>query len=485
MGIARYRRFLFLIFVFAFIATAAFILFYAFGYRYSFERGIFVYSGSVTVSTLPRTVNIDIDNERLPKQRLGLLNNSLHVAGLMPGEHTLRVSAPGYHPWEKRVVVQSGISTEFWNIILTRTDYPADTLPNTARAQHIYPSPTGEFFALVKQQNDEVSVVILNRRTGAAEEVFSLRGVTLDPNRTENFEWSPRSERLLLPLLENGGRAYHLVTIATREHSRLSDTFPDLELSDVRWNATNGEELVGMSGGNLYRLPVLDQTEPMLLTENVMAFDVAEDHIYVVRRPDGIVFRFRNTTDGTTLTQVTATPLSNPGNEDYRMDAYNEEGVALLEEGGRQRLSVYSPGPDGRLAVTEVATGVIGMQFSNDGKKLLFYSKNEIGVFFTENWDVQPKQTAGDTVQLARFSDPIENVVWTEDYEHVLFTRGPVLKMIELDGRSGRTINDIKSFATAPSQIFPLFSENRLYVVAPGVDIESIVFPEPQGLFGE
>jgi hypothetical protein len=67
----------------------------------------------------------------------------------------------------------------------------------------------------------------------------------------------------------------------------------------------------------------------------------------------------------------------------------------------------------------------------------------------------------------------------------VLFTRGNTLKVIELDGRSGRTINDIKGFAAVPDQVLPLFSENRIFIAVPGADITSIVYPEPQGLFGQ
>lgn len=133
----------------------------------------------------------------------------------------------------------------------------------------------------------------------------------------------------------------------------------------------------------------------------------------------------------------------------------------------------------------EIATGVERFQFSDDGKKLLFVSTNEIGVYFTREWDVQPRRAENETLQIARFSEPIANTTWSEDYEHILFTRDNTLKIIELDGRSGRVSNDIKSFTSTPSQVFPLFSENRLYIVVPGEDIQSIVFPEPQGLFGQ
>lgn len=113
MGLSRFRSLIFWTFTLSFFATASLIIFYAFGYRYSQERGIFVYSGSITVNSLPQTVDIAIDGEAISPNQYGILNETIHIAGLMPGEHLLTVSAPGYRPWSKKVTVQSGVSSEY------------------------------------------------------------------------------------------------------------------------------------------------------------------------------------------------------------------------------------------------------------------------------------------------------------------------------------------------------------------------------------
>lgn len=485
MGLSRFRSLIFWTFTLSFFATASLIIFYAFGYRYSQERGIFVYSGSITVNSLPQTVDIAIDGEAISPNQYGILNETIHIAGLMPGEHLLTVSAPGYRPWSKKVTVQSGVSSEYWNIILTRTDYPGVTLTNTAGSTRVYPHPDSDLFALAKEQNGEASVVVYDRNTQVGREVFARNGTTFDPSTNENFEWSPNGEKLLLPLIEAGVRAYYIVNVSDSSVEKLSDIVPTLTPESARWNATGNQELIFLAAGSLYRFDVTGARIPLLLAENVQAYDITNSHIYVAARETGLVSRFRNSGSGENQTEITMAATNSLGSNAYVLDVYDEERIALLEKSGSKRLFVYNQAPEENYGFQEIATGVERFQFSNDGKKLLFASTNEIGVYFTRVWDVQPRRAENETMQVARFSDSVANIVWSEDYEHILFTRGNTLKVIELDGRSGRVSSDIKAFATVPDQVLPFFAENQLFIAVPGEDIQSIVFPEPQGLFGQ
>lgn len=485
MSLSRLRPLIFWCFVMAFFGTASLIIFYAFGYRYSFERGIFVYSGSITVSSLPRTIDVTIDGKPLSEKQYGTLNDTIHITGLMPGEHELTLSAPGYRPWSKKTVIQSGISTEYWNVILTREDYPGVILPNTAGTERIYPHPDNDLFALAKTREGETSVVIYDRRTQEGREVFSRPSAAFDFDLTENFEWSPSGKKILIPLLEDGVRTYYIVTIADSGTEKLSDIAPGLVATNARWNAAGEEELLFIADQSLYRFDTIGSRTPRQLAENILAYDVTDNYIYTSHVETGAIARFRN--DGTGENQTDIAPgmetslLTGPA----VLDVYDEERIALLERGEKKRLFFYNRGKDTIYSFREIGKNIERFQFSNDGKKLLFASGNEISVYFSRDWEVQPRRTENETLQIARFSDPISNVSWTEDYEHVLFTRGTTLKLIELDGRSGRTINDLKVATDAPSQILTFFPENRLYVVTPNVDISSFVFPEPQGLFGE
>lgn len=486
MSLSRLRPLIFWCFVLSFFATASLIIFYAFGYRYSFERGIFVYSGSITVSSLPRSIDIAIDDVPLTKKQYGILNNTVHITGLIPGEHRLTLSAPGYRSWTKNTVVQSGISTEYWNIILTRDDYPSVALPNTGGTERIYPHPDNELFALAKTRESATSVVIYDRQKQSGREVFSRPAAAFDFDLAENFEWSPSGRKILIPLLEGGTRSYYIVTIADGTAEKLADIAPGLEASSVRWNATTGEELLFLASQSLYRFNTAGSSRmPILLAENILAYDVTNDFIYTAATEGVTINRFKNNGTGESRAAVAPGLEVALGESAYVLDVYDENRIALLERGEKKRLFFYNQSGAKTYPFREIGKNIDRFQFSNDGKKLLFASANEINVYFARAWEVQPRRAEDDILQIARFSDPVSNVGWTEDYEHVLFTRGNSLKLIELDGRSGRAISDLKGFPETPSQILTFFPENRLFIVAPNSDISSFVFPEPQGLFGE
>lgn len=482
MLLSRYRSWLFTLFVALFGLTAALVLFFAFGYRYSFERGIFIFSGSITVKTIPEVVDITIDGESIPRKRLGLLNNSIHIAGLMPGEHVLRITAPGYLPWEKRVVIESGISREFWNIVLPSQTYPLTPLPNTETTQKIFPHPNrSDRLVLVKESAGETSLVLMSTTSGEAHQIFALANSRFDETSRDNLEWSWFSEGrfILLPLFIQD-QARHLV-VDTNDGSffTLEERLGLEVISLARWETGRSNELLFMSGTTLYRLNIGNGALTNL-GEDILTYSLSDDTLYLVTKT-GEVWR----EDGDRL--VTITPSLNVDHTvPLSLTVYDENTLALLEEGGERRLLVVYPDlVERKRVVKEVGRGIESIQFSNDGKKLLFASHTEISVIFTSEWEVQPRRKAGEVVQVARFSDPIQHVQWAENYEHVVFSLGSVVKFIELDGRDQRQIANLAALERAPTQILPLFADNHLFLILPGQSIQSLTFPEPQGLFGQ
>lgn len=484
MILSRNRSWIFLLFVALFGITASTVLFFAFGYRYSFERGIFIFSGSITVKTIPETVDIDIDGERIPKKRLGLLNNSIHVTGLMPGEHTIHISAPGYLPWEKRVIVESGVSREFWNVILPHDLYPADVFTATDTTTRAYPHPSNtNLLALAKQTTDEVSITLLNTETHEARQVFSLPHSTLDIHGDENIEWSwfENGRFILAPLIVQGALQHLVIDTTTGNFFTIEDRTGLGAIANVRWETKRTNQVIFVANSVLYRLSFEGENPLEFVSDQVVAYTLSNSNLFLITA-NGEVWQEKSDRL-VTINQGLVLPAQNTP---LRFTMYDEKRFAVLEESGNKRLFLFYPQANtGTLTFKEVGQMIEGMQFSDDGKKLLFFGNNEIGVIFANEWEVQPRRKAGEIVQVARFSEPIANVSWAENYEHIVFSVGQTVKFIELDGRDQRFIGNLQTLPAAPSQILPLFAVNRLYFIVPGYDITSIVFPEPQGLFGQ
>lgn len=494
MNLNRLHIVVFWTFFVLFLATSASVLFFTFGYRFSFHRGIFIYTGSITVKSNPRSATVSLDGNAVPADMIHNINQSIHVTGIMPGEHFLRVSADGFEPWEKKVVVQSGISTEFWNVLLTRSSYDRtrETDGDLVRA---FPSPTGKYFAVVGDKGGETTISLVERTTTVSRQVFSSRSYRFDPGDDRNVEWAKNENSLLIPLRSRAtdDRAVMIVDLKTGLATDLKDiaVIPDPE--NPRWHPNDDGTFFVLSHGSLLLVDPAAASADRIenIADNVSAYDLSGRSAAVLDRTSGIVSRiaFGGIT-GTDRKDITG-PI--PGAERFSepyLTMYDEKRIAVYDRGGTGYL--YNDDQKLEPSIIPLGTDIRGVQFSDDGKKLLFFTGHDISVVFARDWDVQPARKDGDILQVARFSSPISEVQWAKDYEHVLFVHDDGLRLAELDNRDRRNIASLlpASASDIIRQVVTLPAENQLYVLsgpaATGpATLSFIAFPEPVGFFGQ
>jgi hypothetical protein len=487
--IHRYRTLLFLSFTLTFFIAASLVLFYAYGYRFSFERGIFIYTGSLSLKTNVETVSITIDGTTIPKKRLGLLNNSIHIAGLNPGEHFVEVSAPGYRSWAKKVVIQSGLTTEFWNVFLVEENYEQETVFETEGVIKMFPSLNG-LFATVKKAGNRYSVDVLDPEAEKNEEVFATSDALFVPTLETNIEWSPESHKIMIPLVRDTAPLYAIVNVEDKETFFLNEaTHLTTPLRSPRWDATTRDFLFFLSQNSLYRFNTSrPEDTPELIADHVAAYDISGNKLYYLHSESGIVYEMNGNGNTSTAKQITPTPVSIGEHGTYSLIVYDDTRLSIIEE-TTGSLFVYNKAVD--INLKKLGEGILSIQYSDDGKKLLFYTNNEISVYFNQDWEAQPTRSKDDIIQLARFSTPLKNIQWAEDYEHVIFSLGKSVKMIELDNRDRRSLADLITLDTPPLQILSRFGTDRLYIVkeaAPNStelpSVVSITLPQYATFFG-
>lgn len=490
-GLHRLHNVLFWILLAGFLVTTSTVLFFTFGYRFSFERGIFVYTGSVTIKSNPRDVRILVDGESVPENRVSTVNRSLHVTGLRPGNHLMRIEADGFVPWEKRVTVRSGVSVEFWNIVLPRETYDRTTLLG-GNLSRIFPAPFERRFAITTETDGETRVLVMEKSSGDIREVFSDPDRVCDPDSRENIEWSHDGKRLLVPLRERdgNGRTLAVVDLETGT-SVLFDGLSALpEPRNARWDPANIGSFLALSGDTLFRVdPDAENPDDAVTTLDgrVRTYDLSGREIYFLRHGEDSVF---HADLGRRETAPESVPTPIPGISEFRnpkLAVYDEKRIAVYDIDG----SGYFLNDDGGVAprVISLGSGIRGAQFSDDGKKFLFFTGNEISVVFTRDWEEQPYRESGDIVQVARFSADVSHPQWTEDYEHVLFAARDGIKLAELDRRDRRNIVTVIPFTDeTTTQLLSDFGDDRIYLISGHGDADRkslsfIRFPEPLGFF--
>ena len=478
----RLRSIMFIFLLISFTCVTSFVLFMTLGYRFNFERGIFVYTGSISIKTTPDAVNVLIDGKTVPQGRQNILNGSIHLGGIDPGEHLLEIAAPGYRSWTKKVTVSSGISTEFWNIILAKDTLQPDTLL-TGPFVKAFPSPDGKFLALFGKTDKETTLTIYEKSTRKAEQIFSSKGFSFNEQLTENLEWSADGKRLIFPLFRGTERHYFLVDRTTLGTEDMTGRFalPDIRL--VRWDPKSTGSVLFLSGDSLSILDTADAANtPQQLADGIATYDLSKNTIFTLERETGIIYQsdLGDTIEPDPITQPIGIPFTDP-----TLIAYDKDRIAVYEKGGKGIL--FNKGTlDDDSSFTTLGDSLQSLQFSNDGKKLLIATGDELSVLFTRNWDVQPNRSEGDRFQIVRLSTAIASAQWTRDYEHVLFVTGGTLELAELDQRDHRNIFTLLS-GIDPLQILSDFQGNTIAIIDrhdAGNSLLSFVFPKPLTFFG-
>jgi hypothetical protein len=472
------RRFFFWTLVVLFFATTTAVLFFTFGYRFDAKRGLFIHTGSFTLKVTPlENITITVDGKPVAMKTLNILNNAFHIDGQIPGEHFLRVSAPGYSTWEKKASIESGHSTEFWNITLIGNDYPETTIDDTEAITKIFPSPDTHLFALLGMRQQGIVLKTLDSRALLTSEIAFIPNTTLSVSNDENLEWSPDTKKILLPLTSSHGDG--AVYLIDTESGGITNITEKSQLSHIRyprWDDRQKGIFYFLSDNTLYTWSVetLD-TPPVALIPQVSGYDISQNFIYFIDRNTGIVFRLKSDDSIENTEQITDTETKT-GGAPYALTVYDTDRIALRNRDTGE-LSIYNRG-DADYFHT-LGDSIKGVQFSNDGKKLLFESDTEISVYFVRPWNTQPIREENETLQIARFSSPIKFVQWTKDYEHVIFSYNNLIKTIELDHRDRRDMQTVRTLPLPPEQILTDFPNNQLFLIEQkdGSTLSTIPFP--------
>lgn len=473
------KRIFFWVLVVLFFAITPTIIFYSMGYRFNTQRGIFVFTGSLSIKSNPQNVDIYID-QQVRNKSLNRLNNSYHIGGIKPGEHLVEVKAPGFSSWSKKINISSGTSTEFWNVVLKRDSYEK-TVYQSEGIDKFFFDPGKKMIAYTKASAGGILVDVLDLDNNKSESVFSSDEYAFTDDKKENIEWSPQSEKIIIPVAKEGEKNYFIVDIKKRETVNLKELAQAENIQKVRWDRENKDFVYYIADNSIYYLNTKNTEEKKIIANNVASYDLSSGFVYYFQIPSGIISRVNF--DGTNSPeQITTTPPEKMNDPNYQITVYDQDRIALLNKSGE--LYIFNQGGK-KDYFRSLSSGIDEIQFSDDGKKMLYFNEFEICVYFTRDWDVQPIRTEDEQKEITRFSKPVKNIQWTRDYEHVAFSVEDKLKITEVDNRSQNNIMDLLSLNDPESKIVSDLGENIIYFTDKNSgtsNLYSITFPEKIGL---
>lgn len=279
--------------------------------------------------------------------------------------------------------------------------------------------------------------------------------------------------------------AYYIIDLTKSPDSSLNlNTFLGKNnIRYVRWDPKEQGYLFFLEGDALFRANIKNSEDIVRIAEGVSAYDLSYNAVYFVQMSNNLVF-MTSLNGKAEKTQVTNNFPDAKNPTIARVTVYDESRIAFLDQA--KNIFIYNKGEREEYFRT-LGNQVEEMHFSNDGKKLLFYGNNEISVYHTRNWTVQPIRQENDLNNITRYSENLKNVQWYKDYEHVIFSVGKYTKIIELDGRDHRNCLDLIStsldspFVIHSNGLEKLFFTNQKDGIT---TLNSIVFPEPVPILG-
>lgn len=155
------------------------------------------------------------------------------------------------------------------------------------------------------------------------------------------------------------------------------------------------------------------------------------ENVFYIHKPTYIVYKTDQV--NSFQEQINLTPL--PEDNEYQIIVSGNENLAVLNNQG----SFYLLNKQKRNFEL-IKENVKGAIFSYDNKKILYYTSNEIWIYYLED---NNKKKATEYELITRMSQEIGQVIWHKESNHIIFLIDQQLKIVELDDRDERNMNDI------------------------------------------
>lgn len=477
--------------VLLFLITAPAVVLRARGYRFDLSRGVFVYSGSINIKSNPQDINVTLNGKLSESKKLDRINNSFNISGLLPGDYDIKIEAPGFQSWEKEAQVHSGLANEFWNVLLIRDSYEKTRFQVPA-ARRFFISPNNKLAATYGQEGQNLALGIIDISNDSLQKSFVFEDRSpISEDIDENAEWSPvRNNLISIPSLmkkeessQEDGLEYFIADLSRDRQFSLNGFLGIKDIRGLRWDPKDENFVFFLDGEDLLRANITDDADVTTIASDVSSFDLSQNSVFYVQRSNKIVYR--KSLDGKSDKQQLTYAFPDGGPADInKLIVYDEDRIAFLDSD--RDLFVFNRGEQDTY-FKKLGSRIVGIHFSNDGKKILFWTNNEISVYFARNWDVQPIRKENEVKNITRYIESIRNVQWFDDYEHIIFNVGNYAKIIELDSRDQRNCMDLlRTDSMSPSIVYDSSLEKLFFTDEENGKwgLYSIDFPEPTTILG-
>lgn len=470
----RHRRAFFLGALFLFTIIAPVLILGASGYRYDFQEKGLVPTGTLVLKSYPEGAKVLI-NRREEAER-----TPAEIQGLLPARYTLEVTSENFRPWRKEVEIQANrITVEDQILLIPKRIALFSVLTREIRTFAV--SPDGEKLIYVRRPPaEEVETLwLFDLESGEERLLFPLdsdqKALLSIQDSIDRLLWRGDGRGIAFsistPRPASGSRRYFILAVEEgRQRERAFEWIPPEGGEADRWEWTkSGLSLFFMQGESLYRADYEKRSIDLVTPDRVRAYLLHDDSIYFMTAVPPVLFR-QNLQTGERI-ELAAPPIE-PVEGDAQAPLANllvrspAGKIALIDRHGILWLTEDAPSS----AFLPVASEVHAALFNEDGKRLLYQTKQGLFVYHLEEGKSWGGREAGSFETVVRRKGPVIGPAWYSDQSHILYGAGDTLYITEIGGQGPPNSDPLfripgeapKFVYHDPDQVTFLF-RNRLY----------------------
>jgi hypothetical protein len=452
----KIRRVIMFGFIGLFIITAPILILYSAGYRYDLKKRSLIQTGSLFLEAKDlKKADIYLENQLYPKQ----LNEKLFIYNLLPGEYQIKLTKDGHYNWEKRLKINSNLTTFAKEIVLFRQTNPQKISQLDITDFQIDPYYQKIVTVIDQASNQEIYTINLNSQ--ASELIYRSSG----QNQINNIAWAPSGKKILIQKTNNKN-----LIINTENLKDIIDLnqISKISLTNINWDYFSDDTLWGYNQNTIYKISLsLKKAEKYFSPTNN---DLIAPNFWV---DNNTIYYFKIQKDSQDLYRHNLTLKTEEAiysaqkNYNFSFIKSPDDYLTLLDT-DKQKLIVINKTP----LTPEISLNQKNFQEFNaksaqwefeEKNQLLYYNDFEVSIYY-------PKENKSYLV--SRYGQPIKRATWYPNLNYILISFENQIKIVEIYIENGtRNIIDIVKDNTIHN--FTLDEKGRYLYFSGQVNAES------------
>ncbi|MEA3452967.1 MAG: hypothetical protein U9Q96_01350 [Patescibacteria group bacterium] len=485
----KFKKRLFFGLCLLFLITSPSVIFYCLGYRVDFENMKIVQTGGFFFKISPPGVTVNLDHTL--RKKTNFFFDSAFINGLVPKNYEVTIKKTDYHPWVKTLKVEEQQVTEAKNIILFPQNPKFSLIDKNIKK--FFPSPDGKEIILKIEDKTGWILNAFNIETQKQAKLVSEQELLLLIDDIKNNEisllnliWSNDSKRIILEISTNGQKQYLVLKTGTETNLFILDA--EIDIKKISFNPTKSEELFFIAPEPeeeltedteedlrpkarkqaIFRLT--NDAEQIMLRisspsfeQNIISYSIINNDIVWLADSGFLYLGQLVNSNKIQLNKIlNIQPINIHEETNYQIITKDFSKIFL-----KQDETLYYLNSETHL-LEQIFNSVKTVKFSEDLKKIIISTNDQIWLYYIEEEYEQPQRKIGEKILLAGFPNEVNNLFWLNNF-YIIFQIKDSIKIAEIDDRSNINLIELTTFPS-PSiswlekeKTFFVLSKNNLY----------------------